>query len=283
MSDKSSAPGKPVPLYVIPTHEDEQKRLGLQHTVIVRHFGWHIHPRINIKPDAEILEVATGTGIWPVEVAKMLPGVKIQATDINNTYFPNPENTPPNVTFSVQSVLELPQEWSNKFDLIHQRLLICGLSTENWRTALRELYRVTKPGGWIQLIEIDAQAMRPRTGPGGKKLLEWLQDLMNQTGLVVDAVDRVEGHVKAAGFENFTKEMKLFTKPQETEVSKANLGADTIRSQLNYFRHMKPRIVSAGIVSDEEYTQAEAELQKEWEASDDIANAWFVYCAQKPL
>jgi ubiquinone/menaquinone biosynthesis C-methylase UbiE len=275
---KTPVSGKPDPLYVIPTHENEMKRLELQHTVIVRQFGWHIHPRITVKPDAEILEVGTGTGVWPVEVAKMLPGVNIQATDINDTYFLSPENTPPNVTFSVQSVLELPQDWSNKFDLIHQRLLICGLSTENWRTALQELYRVAKPGGWIQLIEIDSQAFQPRNDRAGKKLLGWLHDLMNQTGLVVDAVDHVEGHVKAAGFENFTKEMKLFTKPKE-----GSLGADTIRVQMNHFGHLKPRIISLGIASEEEYTQAEVELQKDWETSNDIANAWFVYCAQKPL
>jgi ubiquinone/menaquinone biosynthesis C-methylase UbiE len=211
------------PLYIIPTLDAEKKRLSLQHTVIVRQFGWHLHPSIRVKPEDEVLEVATGTGIWALEFAKMSPpSLKIEACDINTTYFPAPKDIPQNVHFSEQSVLALPQAWTNKFNIVHQRLLICGLSTDNWRTALQELYRVTKPGGWIQLIEIDAQGKQANYGPAAKKFLIWLKALMNQIGLVYDAVDHVLEHIKAAGFVNYFQEPKQFwIESHEAEVCEA--------------------------------------------------------------
>jgi len=45
--------------------------------------------------------------------------------------------------------------WSNSFDLVHQRLLVWGIRSEEWEAVLDHLVDVVKPGGYIQLVEAE--------------------------------------------------------------------------------------------------------------------------------
>ncbi|KAJ3081218.1 hypothetical protein HK100_009929, partial [Physocladia obscura] len=53
----------------------------------------------------------------------------------------------------------LPYE-DNTFDFVHQRYLVAGLQKTQFPAVIRELMRVTKPGGWIELVELDATFSR---------------------------------------------------------------------------------------------------------------------------
>ena len=39
------------------------------------------------------------------------------------------------------------------FDFVHQRLLFFAIPTDRWQFLLNELTRVTRPGGWIEVVE----------------------------------------------------------------------------------------------------------------------------------
>ncbi|KAH9841078.1 uncharacterized protein C8Q71DRAFT_743255 [Rhodofomes roseus] len=43
---------------------------------------------------------------------------------------------------------------TGRFKLVHQRLLIAALRSWEWTVALREIFRVLQPGGWVQLGEV---------------------------------------------------------------------------------------------------------------------------------
>ncbi|KAF5344458.1 hypothetical protein D9758_014156 [Tetrapyrgos nigripes] len=43
--------------------------------------------------------------------------------------------------------------WTDKFDFINQSLLLGSLTREEWNLDLKELWRVTKPGGHVQFFE----------------------------------------------------------------------------------------------------------------------------------
>ena len=45
--------------------------------------------------------------------------------------------------------------WKNSFDLLHQRLLVWGIGTDEWPRVLANLANVVKPGGTIQLVEAE--------------------------------------------------------------------------------------------------------------------------------
>jgi ubiquinone/menaquinone biosynthesis C-methylase UbiE len=64
---------------------------------------------------------------------------------------------PANVTFQKQDVLlGLPFE-DNTFDLVQMRLFSLAFTRSQWAEALKEAYRVTKPGGFVQFLEVQLE------------------------------------------------------------------------------------------------------------------------------
>ncbi|RCH80544.1 hypothetical protein CU098_006693 [Rhizopus stolonifer] len=68
---------------------------------------------------------------------------------------------------------KLPFE-DNHFDFVQQRLVTSSFTISDWKCAIQELVRVTKPGGYIQLLEIDHYTFN--LGPLGKL---WEAELIN--------------------------------------------------------------------------------------------------------
>lgn len=62
---------------------------------------------------------------------------------------------PPNCTFYVGNVLEGLFFHEDKFDLIQSRAIMAGIPADGWVSYLQEVKRMLKPGGWVQLVEID--------------------------------------------------------------------------------------------------------------------------------
>ena len=67
-----------------------------------------------------------------------------------------PEKKPDNVEFIEYNVLDgLPYK-SNSFDFVFARILLSVFTRAQWtELAVPEYARVTKPGGWVELMEFD--------------------------------------------------------------------------------------------------------------------------------
>lgn len=59
----------------------------------------------------------------------------------------------------------------NHFDFVKQRLVTAAFTLADWKRVMAELVRVTKPGGYIELLEIDYNTHN--LGPNGRK---WERD-----------------------------------------------------------------------------------------------------------
>src|ERR1700761_2344905 len=91
-------------------------------------------------------------GLWVLDLATSVDSsTQMIGVDIETRLFP--ASPPKNIQFRVESVTNLPAEWSNTFSLVHQRLLVVALQVPQWPTALSEIYRVLRPGGWVQIAE----------------------------------------------------------------------------------------------------------------------------------
>lgn len=90
---------------------------------------------------------------WLVDAAKELsPSAILHGVDIEQKMFN--VNRPPNISLSVNSITNLPLEWTGRFDFVHQRLLLTALRKDEWVAAISNMHRTLRQGGWIQLGEV---------------------------------------------------------------------------------------------------------------------------------
>lgn len=97
----------------------------------------------------KVLDVGTGTGIWAIDFADQFPSAEVIGTDISPT---QPSFVPPNLKFELD---DAQLEWTyqpNSFDYIHVRCLLGAI--QDWAHLYREIYKCTKPGGYIEHLEI---------------------------------------------------------------------------------------------------------------------------------
>lgn len=71
--------------------------------------------------------------------------------------YPPLNSSPPLQIVKQNLVEEFPAAWKNSFDFVHQRFVIPLFKTEEVPLVLRNLIGCMKPGGWIQLVEMDFQ------------------------------------------------------------------------------------------------------------------------------
>ncbi|KAJ3123609.1 hypothetical protein HK100_011545, partial [Physocladia obscura] len=167
--------------YFLPSDVDEQDRLELQH-YLLRHLFKGDIVRKDIKeslakPGSKILDVGCANGWWLDSVSKVYTSAEFygvehrqQQQDLAESVIEKAKKLFPTAVFTVGNVVTgLPFE-DNTFDVVHQRFLCLGLPTHDFPVAIRELMRITKPGGWIELVELDITGYRH--GPIAKKLQE---------------------------------------------------------------------------------------------------------------
>jgi ubiquinone/menaquinone biosynthesis C-methylase UbiE len=124
----------------------------LQQNLLKDAFGGLIQAPIEVHASSEILDVGTGAGVWLLDLDQTAPvGATLHGIDIEPRLFPDTTSTKTGVTFSVGSALALPVSWNNRFDLVHQRLLVAAWRDIEWPQAIAAMLRVLKPGGSIEL------------------------------------------------------------------------------------------------------------------------------------
>ena len=84
------------------------------------------------------------------------------------------------------------------FDLCHARLVL--VHTPDYMTVINEMVRLTRPGGWVALEEIDWISWTCETPhPGFGVLVDALEQVWQRAGVDVHIGRRLEGLLRAAG------------------------------------------------------------------------------------
>ncbi|CEG70943.1 hypothetical protein RMATCC62417_06754 [Rhizopus microsporus] len=90
-----------------------------------------------------------------MDMVQEYPNCTYHGCDIVNILYKNVDVK--QFTFSKGNVIKgLPYE-DNTFDFVHMRFLVLALREDEWPMAIKELIRVTKPGGMVQISEIGFQ------------------------------------------------------------------------------------------------------------------------------
>jgi ubiquinone/menaquinone biosynthesis C-methylase UbiE len=135
--------------YLLPKDAQEDQRLNFQHHVLYRTISNHYLAPI-ASTTARILDVGTGTGIWLADMATLFPHAHLLGVDVSLGSLPHP--LPPQCLFCQANILQGLPFPDEQFEYIHQRLLVAAIPSTRWPEAVRELVRVTRSGGWIELV-----------------------------------------------------------------------------------------------------------------------------------
>lgn len=184
--------------YLFPRHASEVNRLDLQHYALREALGVNYFAPVE-RPE-RILDVGTGSGQWCVDMSTEFPQAATVGLDLVLAK-PVPDRKYRFVWGDVTAGLPFQQE---SFDLVHQRLLRAGIPLLAWPAVVGDLVRVTRAGGWVELIEVANDPTNK--GPATSELFGYLSRLAGSRGLspddrVVLALDRL---LARAGLEEVT-------------------------------------------------------------------------------
>jgi SAM-dependent methyltransferase len=173
--------------YVLPRHPAEIDRLDVQHYALRETLlANYLAP---IERPARILDVGSGTGQWAFDVCAEFPGAFVIGLDVE----PSKPAAPPNYRFVRANLLRGLPFSAGSFDFVHQRLMATSsVPQAAWPGVVAELVRVTRPGGWVELVEV-VVAVEP-AGPANQRLFDLTRQVVRSFGLATDGLVGSLGH-----------------------------------------------------------------------------------------
>jgi SAM-dependent methyltransferase len=167
--------------YLLPRHPGEVDRLDVQHYVIRETLGANF--LAPVEGPARILDVGCGTGQWGFEMCQHFPDALVVGLDLVS----GKTKQPPRYRYVRANLLQGLPFAEDQFDFVHQRFLVSGLPIASWPAVVADLARVTRPGGWVELVEVPWAFERP--GPAAERLMGLVRELL--VDLKLDSTDVV--------------------------------------------------------------------------------------------
>jgi hypothetical protein len=111
---------------------------------------------------------------------------------------------PQNCSFELVNVLEGIPKPDNWFDYVRQRLLVGAIPADKWKQHIQECMRVCASGGWIEIVETDAQILNG--GPACQQASIWTAQGLKTRGIDVHLMQQLDELMREAGLINVTKQ-----------------------------------------------------------------------------
>jgi ubiquinone/menaquinone biosynthesis C-methylase UbiE len=251
----------------MPADEREINRLDFQHYLLRHALQGNYSAPLTTMPrgyPASILDVGCGTGRWSFEMAAQFPAANIVGVDLAPVLeeaATTAERRPENFSFVQANVLQgLPFDDAT-FEYVYQRLLFLGIPALLWPGVARELVRVARPGGWVEMVEAGV------TEGGGlamATLSEWAANLSGQRGIDMRQGARIGEFLRGAGIQDVTEQRV------DVPIGRADRGARHIGQMMatNFLAgldSLRPAIVGQGQAPAEEFDATVQAVRSELE------------------
>ncbi|GIJ84009.1 hypothetical protein Asppvi_002842 [Aspergillus pseudoviridinutans] len=152
------------PEYVFTRDYLDNNRINLQHYLVVQLFGYRIHPSIPVKDvrNLRIADVGTGTGIWLTDLADEFPAtVQLDGLDISFDAAPPRDWLPPNMSLHHWDIkADVPEHLVGVYDVVNVRHFVFVLQQRDLKGVLDNLFKLLKPGGYLQWTDFDMSSLR---------------------------------------------------------------------------------------------------------------------------
>jgi SAM-dependent methyltransferase len=164
------------PIYLFGRHPSETDRLDVQHYALREAVGANYAAPV-CRPE-RILDVGCGTGQWAYDLSGEFPEALVVGLDVA----PVKPCPPANFRFVRSNVLRGLPFGEARFDLVHQRMMAASaVPLRSWSALIRELARVTRPDGWVELVEPDPRV--DPEGPHSRELWAMAKRMVDALGL----------------------------------------------------------------------------------------------------
>ncbi|BCS17813.1 class I SAM-dependent methyltransferase [Aspergillus puulaauensis] len=259
--------------YVLIRSNAESERLEKQFNSWQANIGYLIHPSIAQHDDMRIADVGTGTGIWLQQLAKVLPpSTRLDGFDLSDSMFSR-DNLPGNIKFHYQNFLQpFPEEVLGKYDLVHVRVMVLALSSDEWEPAVRNLMTLLRPGGYLQWVDCAAHDCVVK-GPDGanpthaQRYMDIFQSGMMAVGKTPN-IAALKGIFQKSGLADCEEQVFTLVNPKARE--DVNV---TVVDGITHFLLAALKLGKKGLVGSEEEIVALRQA-----ALDDFRDLGCYYC-----
>ena len=268
--------------YPLPKDLEEVGRLDFQHYLLRTGFqGNYLAP---LSAPTAILDVGTGSARWAMEIAAQFPHAQVIGLDLVPPAVDEPQvlgrgldQRPPNYRFQVGNVLEGLPFPDQAFDLVHMRSLVSAIPGALWPTVVRELARVTRSGGWVELAEY---GVPQESGPGLRELWQSWVELAQTRQVDLTFGQNIAEMLRSVGLAHIERRVVAFP----LGVWGGRLGIATATDFLAIGRAMRGGMLATGVRSEAAYDAILAQAEAEVRATQGPHGyqPYYLACGQRP-
>lgn len=249
--------------YVMPKDKVEGDRLNLQHYLLKVAASGNYRAPLRQAPRA-ILDVACGTGIWARELAAQYPRARVVGFDYDRTPLDRALEVlgpggqfPANFHFVEANMFERFPFEDGEFDYTFSRFLVVATPTDKWLPIAREMLRVTRRGGYVEMV--DMQQFPVTRSPAYNRVLEAAADLVQKRGMQTGVGNSLKGYLEAAGLRQVQERAFRVGTGRQGNRQQRLLIADLLSGH----RNLKGALVKLGYFSETEFDDLMAGEERE--------------------
>ncbi|KAG8988855.1 hypothetical protein FRB94_002181 [Tulasnella sp. JGI-2019a] len=155
--------------YTLPVDKEERKRLDRQHEMIrLKYRGLYLRPKdvrrvLAVRPGytPTILDIGTGSGIWPIEMAREFPHAQVLGVDLVSPVFTM--GLPPNCRFISHDVNDGLDQFGMTFDFVNIRCVDQGITS--YHDLVSAIAKILRPGGIFHSLGGNCDTYDEQFGP----------------------------------------------------------------------------------------------------------------------
>lgn len=264
--------------------EAEVARLIEQERIIASVFGGllpeHADQAAFVDPFQRVLDFACGSGGWAIHMAQTYPHLQIIGTDLDANMIDYATSLAQagrleNASFAVMDTL-IPLDFPDHcFDLVNANVFSSSVASNLWCPILTELYRVTRPGGFIRLMETEDLGLT--TSPAFERMTALFLRSLQLVGFSPGLSRRLPSLLQHVGFQQMKERAFVLNWSAGSPVHQAMTN-----NLLLFYKQAQPLLIGTDDVLEEDFEQLHRAMQIEL-YDPDFSAFWnfSVFSAQK--
>ncbi|KAF7732335.1 hypothetical protein EC973_005231 [Apophysomyces ossiformis] len=204
-----------------------------------------------ITPGSVVVDVGSGNGVWAFDMANQFSHLQIIGLDIQPPL--EQQGTPKNLSYLEADIHQTWPLADNSVDLIFQRNMGPIIHKHQWSHVFNEMFRVLKPGGYIELLESDLWHHNP--GPVLQEFDKYFRDYCTELEFDFAFTESLGSQIQDHGFKAI----------EQREIDIPQFGFINKETQKAFLRNKKSFYLSKWEITSEEYDTAVQQVLEEFE------------------